>query len=256
MKLILLKVLVLLTISLASAKKKTVIDGNLQKLRQDYREFRLNTKLQLDKSFFDIYNAIDSELLKLQKPFLKSYEKWSKTCSKFPLAVVDDEIEGKFKSMCKNADNLLQNSLKIHQKGLNKFFAGDLTSLTPPLEFFEDLSDEIEIQIEEIWRFYVQKNSTCVAMMFDSFFSLFTPTIDEVIKLGKITAENVARNDFVKSGNAIKMAINEVEKVIDEISLCVSVKDINSCIRKLVKKLIKFSEISINFHHFLDNDGS
>lgn len=235
MKLILLKILILLTISLASAKRKSVIDGNLQKLRQEYREFRLATKLQLDKSFFDVYSAIDSELLRLQKPFYKTLEMWSKTCSKFPLAVVDDEVEGKFKNMCKNGDSLLQNSLKIHHTGLNKFFSGDLTSLTPLLEFFDDLCDEIEIQIEEIWRFYTQKNSTCVAMMLDSFLSLFNPTVDEVTKLGKIATENVVKNCFVRSKNTVKMAIIEVEKVVDDINLCITVRDINSCVRKLVK---------------------
>lgn len=234
MKLLSIQFVILLTISLTLAKKKFIIDGTLQKLRQDYREFKTTKKLELDKSFFDIYNAIDVELVKLQHPFDKINKLWNRTCSKFPFAVLDDDTESKLKDLCKNGDNLLQNSLKIRQKGLNTFFSGDLTTPTPPLNFFEDFCDEIETQVEEVWSFYLQRNSSCVGMMIDSFLQFFDPTVNDVISLGKTTKENVT-NEFKNSEIVVGIAIENVEKMINQINLCVSVKDINLCIWKMVK---------------------
>lgn len=221
-------------VPLSSAKKKFVIDETLQKLRQDYRKFRTTKKLQLDKSFFEIYNAIGSELMMLQQPFEKNLKKWTRTCEKFPFAVLDDDVEKKLKDVCINGESLLQNTLKMQSKGLNTFFSGDLTSQTPPVAFLADLCSEIDTQVEEIWAFYIHNNSTCVAIMLKSFLPLFEQVIDEVIELGKNTKANV-RKYFKKSESVVENAIDSVERVVEEINSCIKVRDTNECIRKLVK---------------------
>lgn len=233
MKLISLLFFILLSTTQIFAKKNFVVDKNLQKLRQEYRKFRIDKKILLDKSFFEIYNEIDKQLTEVQEPLERTYQIWSKSCSKFPIAVLDEETKKKFETFCANGLNLLANSLKIRQKALNTFFSGDLVSLSPPMYFFEDLCDEIEAQVDQIWGYYIHNNSSCVAIMFDSFLSLFSPVIDDVIKMGKNVKENV-KKDFKNFQKTAKNTLKVVEKMVDKFDLCISVKDINSCMWKLV----------------------
>jgi hypothetical protein len=192
------------------------------------------TKLLSDKSFFEVYNAVGVELKiieKNMKDISVIWEKWSlkfnKTCLK-PLA------NDRMNMVNENVNGLLRSASKIYQKGLNELFSGELTTPSPPMEFLDELYDEIEFHIEDVWEFY-SNNSKCVAPMFKNFLPLFDPVVEEVIKLGKITKQNVMKKYFKNSQNISFGAKNYVELFIEKMDKCARTKDVDTCVIRVVR---------------------
>lgn len=227
--------IILIFASLSFAKNRIIIDKNLHKFRQEYREFKWVTKILSDKSFFEVYNAVGVELKIIEKSMMDVSSIWAEWYSKFVLTSLEIHAQEKIKMVNENVNDILSGASKIHQKGLNEIFSGELTSPSPPMEYLDDLFDEIEFHVEAVWEFY-SNNTKCVAPMFREFLPLFDPIVEEIIKLGKVTKENVMKNYFRNSQAIALEARGYVESFIGNMEKCGSNnKDIDTCVIKLVR---------------------
>lgn len=231
-----MKFLVLVILSffaLTFAKNRVILDKNLHKFRQEYREFKWVTKILTDKSFFEVYNAVGVELKEVEESMVDIYDSWKQWSLKFNETSLQLQASEKFRVLNENVRDLLDGASKVHQKGLNEIFSGDLMSPSPPMEYLEDLFDEIEFHVEDVWEFY-SNNSVCVALMFKKFLPLFDPIVEKIIKLGKTTKEDVKTNYFKKSKSSALEASKYVEYLKEKMDECTNVKDIDTCVLKLV----------------------
>lgn len=231
--------IILIFFQVTFAKNRIIIDKNLYEFRQEYREYKWVAKILSDKSFFEIYNAVGIELKIIEKQMIKISNIWKTWTLKFDENALKSHAKNRYKMTKENVHGLFQGTSKIHQKGLNIIFSGDLTSTTPPMKYLDDLFDEIEVKVEDVWKYYLN-NSACVAPMFKKFLPLFDPTVNKIIKLGKDSAKNIPIYYFKRCKSLSLESKNHVENLIDKMDKCVLSKDIDLCVIKVVSKFHNF----------------
>lgn len=235
--------IILLFFSLTFAKNNLIIDKNLQNFRQEYREFKWITKILCDKSFFEVYLAAGIELKKIENVMKNTsnyFEKWN---SEILVKSLKFNANERFKIVKGNVKSLLQTASNIHQKGLNELFSGDLTSPSPPMEYLDDLFDEIEFHVEDVFEIY-SNNSICVARMFKEFLPLFDEIVGEIIKIGKTMKIKIFKKYFKKSEEMAVDSDRYVKNFVQKLNDCVTTKDIDRCVIKVVNLI---------FHKKLNN---
>jgi hypothetical protein len=208
-----------------------VIDKHLQEFRREYREFRGRTRLQLDQSFFDIYNAVGLKTMEFEKPYERPQTKWLKICSKFTLNGVENSVKKSFIMVCENVENLLRSSLSVHHKVLETLFSGRLLKPSPPLVVFDELCDEIESQMEEIWKVY-SANKTCVRKHLKEIIPLFAPFIRQIFNLTHATVKTQIQKDFNHCHRHHEKAVSYVNHFMKELESCES----GECLKKVVTR--------------------
>lgn len=238
--------MIIFLLTFASSRK--VIDKNLQKLRQEYRKFRIDSLITLDASFFEIYNAIGEHLKVLEKPYVNVHELWLKNCKTFLKTNFDEDVSIMFNQICVNTGSLLQGARVMHLKGLEAFFSGSLMKSTAPMNYFDHLCDVIEDKMEDVWKVY-SENPVCAETKMKELMPSFSPFVSVILNFTKITIESIPKQ-LEKSKIMHKIAFKYVENFTASLKHCLSEENINSCVRNLVSLNLKLKKVYKLMHCF------
>jgi hypothetical protein len=222
-----------------------VIDAPLQRFRRKYREFYGSARIEVDKSYFSIYNDIDTEIRELEKPFIKLQIRWNKTCEILLKPKIDAYVTGTLNKICSSTDSLIKGASVMHEKALVEFFSGDIVDESLPMKYIRALDYEIEERIELVWKPYL-KEKDCVGSTLNNIISSFDSYIESLTNISVIIKSNLT-DEFAKSKKSISKSITYVKNFMKDAKNCYRARSLNVCLRVLVKifNLMNYPQLNI-----------
>lgn len=226
---------------LTQSDESFYVDQTVQDFRLAYRKFRIKTIIDVDQSFFNVYNELSSSLNQIIEPYQQFSLKLSEMCNKLELEKRKKRTKNffRFRRICVDGKKLFEDFALVHQACLTGMFSGDLTELSPPGIIAEHLFNLVEFQMNEVMNIY-SKNKSCVANFIDNYLPSVEPIVDNINFISNITVGNLsqifdnARESSEKAIAVIRIGIEMIEFCLDE--------QRSDCDRKKVKYLIKYKE--------------
>lgn len=204
------------------------IDSSVQNFRLEYRRFRAQSLKSIDRSFFNVYDSLNSKVYKIVKPYERLQVKWLEMRDKVLATTLDLKTLLDFNSTCNNISALFTNLIIEHEESLLLIFPGGLASPTPSEKFALSVFDVMEKQMEDIWKIYV-KNISCVGSHLKSYLPSFEPVIDNICYENNQTALMMSRM-FWKATKISSTSIKQLSVFIKKIQNCLTDKTFRSCI--------------------------
>lgn len=229
------RIIILLSL-LVLISESFLIDDSIREFRQDYRKFRRVSLKVVDRSFFNVYNALNLSLLNATEPLKDIHEKWKKFCKSFKNANCDNSTAQRWLIACKDVNDLITKTFQIREDLMMEFYCGDLTAPTPPALILDTLYYYMEPQFEEMWNVYI-KNSSCVAPFLKTYFPSYEPIIDNIIYITNQTAEKMPEI-FSQARHLYQFSPSAIYECIRNSGSCLRSKKIDKCAERAVRRFI------------------
>ena len=217
-----------------SAKISFVFDTTMQKYREKILTYQSDATISLDKSFFKLYNTVDSILNdEILEPYDLLNKAFLNACENFPFFSLENYAARRLTNICDEFKRF-EKHLRIVAEPIISTYYPYIENLSAPTFFeliAEDYFDEMKKHLEYVVPIYNQ-NPICVANLFDEFFDIYQIPINKMIESNKKTTLMLLKAtkkplQFIKNGIAKlhgvknKMIVCSQEKIIDTFG-CVS----------------------------------
>lgn len=226
-------ILVILSIFSFTSAENRIIDEHLRVLRFTYKEFRRESKLAIDKSYFEIYKAVLTKITKYSEPYEDLHKLWNHMCVNFQIHNLDRKLQHVFFTVCEKTSNLLKGAENLHETAVNEFFSGNLMDSSPPVTYFAQFCDRFEVEIDKVWDVY-NANKSCVKSYLYEIVPKFKPFVEQILNLTGTTIEKID-GSYRHCERFHRKAVDYVGKFIDYLKDCEYKDRTRSCVDKLVR---------------------
>lgn len=230
-------ILLCLYFSFVGSQDKILIDRNVQAFRQSYRNFQKVSLITVDRSFFAVYNKLNSSIFKVVEPFRKNRIKWNKLCKSFMDEGFDNKTSTHIQKLCDSGRMLIKQLLAERERALGLMFEGDLMSDTASGAAVKRLFDRMEDRMQEMWNIYAS-NLTCVGKFIKNYLPAFEPIIDNFCYFNNKTSESLNRV-FYNSRTRTDNANRRMMSFISKLETCLYSKSMKACILRGVSKIYR-----------------
>lgn len=213
-------------------QSQIIINDTIRVFRQDYRKFQKNSFKIVDRSFFNVYNALNSSLFDVLEPFDKVSSSWKKLCGSFRALEVDNKTKIRINAVCYDVQILLEKLLFERDESLAMFFYGDLTSATPAGIVLEKLFFHMELQMEAMWKVYAQ-NSSCVAPFVKTYIPTFEILVENICFMSNRTISKI-NPEFFDARQLLITAKDLIMRCIEKGDFCSPTNNPQKCVENFV----------------------
>lgn len=210
----------------------------MQKFREDLLMFQFDSKIHLEKAFFEFYNAFHSKLNNsISQPYTEIVESFTRACSTFPIYTLESNAARRLINICDDIKRQLKKILSFPLKVMSAYYPNMETMNTETLQemiaqdYFQDMRRHLEFVVP-----IYNQNRECVIPLLESFMEIYRKPIDDLIKM---------------NGNMIKMIRRGLKKDMKFIGHSFATLDgISYKIKKCAKTIDTFGCLG----SFLDYD--
>lgn len=227
-----LSLFLLFSLTSSSTSTSNLVDKDLRVFRRQFNEFRSDSLLKVDQSYFEIYSAILSRISQFKKPYKNLRKLWEHTCDNYDAENLDRNVNSMLILVCEKTRNLLIGAENMDSLGLKEFFSSGLLVSSAPMTYIQNMFDAIEVEIEKIVEVYYE-NVTCVSPFLQQISPIFKPFVDDVVNLTKVTIQKIDKT-FHHCGKFQDVAVGYVSDFIRKFKYCEKGRFLNECVRKFV----------------------
>lgn len=227
-----LSLLLLIVYIVHLAQSEIIINDTIRAFRQDYRKFQKNSFKIVDRSFFKVYNALNSSLFVVLEPLYNISSLWKKLCDGFKDFKLSNETKIRINEICYDVHILIDKLLFERDESLTMFFYGDLTAITPAGMVLEKLFFHMELQMEEMWVIYA-RNSSCVAPFIKSYIPSFEILVDNICFMSNQTISKL-KPEFSEARQLLLRAKDLLMKCLDTADYCLTTNKPQKCVESFV----------------------
>lgn len=215
-----------------SAANRQIVDIHLRALRFNYKEFQYESKINLDKSFFEIYGVVEEKIKKIQKPYQNLYKIWKHMCENFENQNLDRDVNHMFEVVCSKTTNLLKSAENLNVVSMQEFFPGSLLEPSPPEVYFIKSCEQFETEVEQIFDVY-NANKNCAKAYLYQLIPILKPILSEILNFTVTTIKKVDLN-YEHCLIFHEIAVKYVERFIHDIKNCKYKTEVSDCVKKQV----------------------
>lgn len=222
---------------LVQSRNGTIIDETMQSLRINYGKFKASSLKSVDRSFFNIYNALHNSFFGAIRNFDGDDDglNWNEMCKHIQVSQFPNETIDLLQNVCFHGRGLIDKINGERENGLTLMFPGEqLRSTTNPGRKAEFIFDIIELQLNEVWRIY-NKNQSCVGQFIGNFLPSYELVIQNVIFLSNQTIESLS-NTFSEARLSTEQARQIMMRCIYYMGSCLDKNDFDSCVQRWVSQ--------------------
>lgn len=232
-------------VGLAYCQEWSTINPMIQSFRQDYRKFRDGSLRRVDRCFFNVYNALNSSLVEVLKPFHRIRLTTKETCSKIKQSQLDKSVKSRVESVCSNFAYSLRVLLAEHHHGLENLYAGEVTALSPAGNTAMTLLNLVELQMDDMWDVYI-RNISCVGPLLKKFLPSYDPLIDNICFINNATI-HLLEELFRESKSHSFLLGMKLTSAIRKADSCLDISSTAECFDKAVSSFVANWNLDFEF---------
>lgn len=221
---------------------------SVRSFQQDHRKFKSDSIQVVDQAFFELYEVINTELVKIPGPSEEFKESFRSICGKLKKSKLEKSTKLKWRAACADVDNSITATLFGHEKALEVFYSGDILDPTPIALILEGVYYKIDQQMGNMWNIYT-KNQSCVLPLLETYFPSFHPIIDNIVYFTNLTVKEIP-TIFNQTLGKTASADFKATECINWTRSCLKSKKVEYCLEKIVKIFEKDSSQTFTSHFF------